>query len=105
MRQDDLSAAEPEDISLCQGTVHIKKVGRAARRSLKLEAHQILPLKEYIDEILPPAQRENHNEKRQTLHEYRQLSRKKRVGLRLEQNLKKALSDLQESTAAQKFKN
>ncbi|NQZ76088.1 MAG: tyrosine-type recombinase/integrase [Ekhidna sp.] len=53
MRLDELTAIEPEDIDLHKGTVYIKKTGRAARRTLKLEAHQILPLQEYITEILP----------------------------------------------------
>ena len=53
LRLDELAAIEPTDIDLHKGTVHIKKTGRAARRTLKLEAHQILPLQEYITEILP----------------------------------------------------
>ena len=53
MRLDELAAIEPTDIDLHKGTVYIKKTGRAMRRTLKLEAHQILPLKEYIEEILP----------------------------------------------------
>ncbi len=53
MRLDEIEAIEPEDIDLHKGIVYIKKTGRAARRTLKLEAHQILPLQEYIKEILP----------------------------------------------------
>ena len=53
MRLDELAAIEPGDIDLHKGTVYIKKTGRAARRTLKLEAHQILPLQEYITKILP----------------------------------------------------
>lgn len=53
MRLDELEAIEPVDIDLHKGTVYIKKTGRAMRRTLKLEAHQILPLQEYITEILP----------------------------------------------------
>ena len=53
MRLDELEAIEPGDIDLHKGTVYIKKTGRAMRRTLKLEAHQILPLQEYITEILP----------------------------------------------------
>lgn len=53
MRLDELEAIEPADIDLHKGMVYIKKTGRAARRTLKLEAHQILPLQEYIKEILP----------------------------------------------------
>ena len=53
MRLDELAVIEPADIDLHKGTVYIKKTGRAARRTLKLEGHQILPLQEYITEILP----------------------------------------------------
>ncbi|UXX79435.1 site-specific integrase [Reichenbachiella carrageenanivorans] len=53
MRLDELEAIEPGDIDLHKGTVYIKKTGRAMKRTLKLEAHQILPLQEYIKEILP----------------------------------------------------
>lgn len=53
MRLDELATIAPEDIDLHKGTIYIRKTGRAARRTLKLEAHQILPLQEYIKEVLP----------------------------------------------------
>ncbi len=53
LRLDELAAIEPADIDLHKGTVYIRKTGRAMRRTLKLEAHQILPLQEYIKDILP----------------------------------------------------
>ena len=53
MRLDELEAMEPADIDLHQGKVYIRQVGRARRRTLKLEAHQILPLQDYIENALP----------------------------------------------------
>jgi site-specific recombinase XerD len=53
LRQDEIAALTPEDINLHQGTIYIRKTGRGVRRTLKLEAHQILPLQEYIKEVLP----------------------------------------------------
>ena len=53
LRLDELEALEPTDIDLHKGTIYIRKTGRGVRRILKLEAHQILPLQEYIKEILP----------------------------------------------------
>lgn len=62
MRLDELAAIEPADIDLHKGTVYIKKTGRAARRTLKLEAHQILPLQEYIKEVLPQIREKAHKQ-------------------------------------------
>lgn len=53
LRLDELEALEPTDIDLHKGTIYIRKTGRGVRRILKLEAHQILPLQEYIKEVLP----------------------------------------------------
>jgi len=53
MRLDELAQLRVEDINLYKGTIYIKKVGRGARRILKLEAHQVLPLQEYISKTLP----------------------------------------------------
>lgn len=53
LRLDEIAAIEPTDINLHKGTVYIRKTGRGARRVLKLEAHQILPLQEYITQTLP----------------------------------------------------
>ncbi len=65
LRLDELEAIEPADIDLHKGTVYIRKTGRGVRRTLKLEAHQILPLQEYITEILPQikAKAERPNDK------------------------------------------
>lgn len=61
LRQDEIAALTPEDIDLHQGTIYIKKTGRGARRILKLEAHQILPLQEYIKEVLPQIRQKAEN--------------------------------------------
>lgn len=60
MRLDEIAAIEPGDIDLHKGTVYIRKTGRGVRRTLKLEAHQILPLQEYITEILPQIKAKAH---------------------------------------------
>jgi len=63
MRLDELAQLRVEDINLYKGTIYIKKTGRGARRILKLEAHQVLPLQEYISktlsEIIKKAQNPN----------------------------------------------
>lgn len=61
LRLDELEAIEPADIDLHKGTAYIRKTGRGARRTLKLEAHQILPLQEYIKEILPQIRAKSEN--------------------------------------------
>lgn len=49
--QREIERLAPSDIDLEQCTVEIRQKGRS--RTLKLAAHQILPLQEYITEILP----------------------------------------------------
>ena len=49
--QREIERLSPSDIDLVQCTVEIRQKGRS--RTLKLAAHQILPLQEYITEILP----------------------------------------------------
>lgn len=44
---------EPNDISLLQGTVYVIGNGKTKSRTLQLEAHQIIPLQQYIKEIRP----------------------------------------------------
>ena len=53
LRQDELAALREEDINLYKGSIHIRKTGRGARRTVKLEAKQILPLQEYIQNVRP----------------------------------------------------
>ena len=67
LRLDELAAIEPADIDLHKGTVYIKKTGRGARRTLKLEAHQILPLQEYITQILPQIKEKANTESKKLI--------------------------------------
>lgn len=61
LRQDEIAVLRAEDINLYKGTIYIKKTGRGARRTLKLEAHQILPLQEYINQTLAEIQQKAEN--------------------------------------------